>query len=264
MATIRKRKAPDGHAGWAVVTGASSGLGKALAKDLSAAGYPVLLVARRRERLERLRRELEGPSDMLVLDLTERKSVETLCAWMEHVTVSVFVNNAGFGLVGSFDKTDPEVEMNMIRLQVEAVHLLSKAAIRRMEAADGGVLLNVASSAGLLPAGPWMSGYYACKSYVASLTQALATECRMRGSPVRIFCLCPGPVRTEFDRVALVKNSRPGISAQRCADYAMRAMHGHRVLIIPGFCVRLGLLIARLTPRGLMNRLTGWFQRRKL
>ena len=112
---------------------------------------------------------------------------------IEKLPVGILINDAGFGDCGSFLETDADKEMQMIDVNVKAMHLLMKLMLRRMEKQEGGYILNVASSAGLLPAGPYMATYYATKAYIASLTRAVALELKQRGSRVYVGALCPGP-----------------------------------------------------------------------
>ena len=152
---------------YAVITGASSGIGMAFARQLAAEGYRLVLVARRENRLQALAEELKksGTESMVITaDLSEKEACYRLMQQLEPVPVGILINNAGFGDCGSFLETDAETEMQMIDVNVKAMHLLMKLMLRRMEKQEGGYILNVASSAGLLPAGPYMATYYATKA----------------------------------------------------------------------------------------------------
>ena len=200
---------------YAVITGASSGIGMAFARQLAAEGYRLVLVARRENRLQALAEELKksGTESMVITaDLSEKEACYRLMQQLEPVPVGILINNAGFGDCGSFLETDAEKEMQMIDVNVKAMHLLMKLMLRRMEKQEGGYILNVASSAGLLPAGPYMATYYATKAYMASLTRAVALELKQRGSRVYVGALCPGPVNTEFNEVANVEFALAGIT----------------------------------------------------
>jgi len=152
----------------------------------------------------------------------------------------------------------------MVDVNVTAQHVLLKYVLHRMQAEGGGSILNVASAAGLLPGGPYMSGYYATKAYIASLTRGVAEELREGKSPVYVGCLCPGPVDTEFNAVADVSFALPGISAEYCVDYALRMMEKKRTVIIPGWQMQLAVLGGRFLPDALTVRLTGAQQKKKL
>ena len=155
---------------YAVITGASSGIGMAFARQLAAEGYRLVLIARRENRLQALAEELNksGTESMIITaDLSEKEACYRLMQQLEPVPVGILINNAGFGDCGSFLETDADKEMQMIDVNVKAMHLLMKLMLRRMEKQEGGYILNVASSAGLLPAGPYMATYYATKAYMA-------------------------------------------------------------------------------------------------
>ena len=188
----------SGRKNYALITGASSGIGMEFARRLSLEGYPLILIARRRDRLEALRRELGTECLLLPADLARREDLIRLCEDLVGRRIDIFINNAGFGVSGPFKATEIAREVGMIDVNVTAQHVLFKYVLHRMEAEGGGAILNVASSAGLFPAGPYMAGYYATKAYMASLTRAVAEELRQAKSPVYVSCLCPGPVNTEF------------------------------------------------------------------
>ena len=203
---------------YAVITGASAGIGAEFARRLSAKGFPLVLVARRRDRLERLAKELKTDCVVMEADLSREEECYRVMDQLRERKVGIFINNAGFGDCGRFVETDLAKEMDMVQLNVKALHILMKLMLQKMQKAGTGYILNVASSAGLMPAGPYMATYYATKSYVTSLTQAVARELRESGSRVYVGCLCPGPVDTEFNSVAGVEFALKGISAGYCAD----------------------------------------------
>ncbi len=252
---------------YAVVTGASSGIGRAFARQLAGEGYTLLLVARRRERLTTLAQYLKEQgcdSEVFPADLSQTSECYRLVDALADKWIGVFINNAGFGDCGCFLDTDEEKELEMIDVNVKAMHLLTKLVLRKMEEQKKGALLNVASSAGLIPAGPYMAAYYASKAYVASLTQALAQELKEKGSSVYVGALCPGPVNTEFNDVANVEFALPGIPAESCAAYALKMMKKRKVVIIPTFRMKAAIFAVRLVPRSLYVGITGHQQRKKL
>jgi len=251
---------------WAVITGASSGIGAELARLLSKRGYGIVLVARRRERLEELAAKLDGPSRIITADLGQTDECDRVMSEVADLDVSVFVNNAGFGDCGTFATTDEAKELQMIDVNVRALHLLTKRAVQLFQARGAGRVLNVASSAGLMPGGPYMATYYATKAYAASLSQAVAQELREQPGcqDIHVSCLCPGPVDTEFNDVANVRFSLPGISAAYCAECAVEGLFANRVLIVPSLRMKAACVLGRLAPRGLAVRIAGQQQRRKL
>lgn len=254
----------DGRRGYALITGASSGIGLEFARQLSLEGHPLILVARRRDRLESLRRELGTECLLLPADLARREDLIRLCEDLVGRKIDIFINNAGFGVSGPFLGTDLMREVNMVDVNVTAQHVLFKYVLHRMEEEGGGSILNVASFAGLFPAGPYMSGYYATKAYMASLTRGVAEELRQGHSQVYVGCLCPGPVNTEFNAVADVVFALPGISAQECVDYALRMMKRRKTMIVPGKEIRAAVLGQRLLPTALTVRLTAAQQKKKM
>ena len=141
------------------------------------------------------------PCRVLPADLERDVDCEALCTVLASERIDLFINNAGFGTCGCFLDTDPEKELSMLRVNVLAMHRLFKFVLKKMDRQGSGTILNVASSAGLLPAGPFMAGYYASKAYVVSLTRGVAEELREQHSPVYVCALCPGPVNTEFKTI---------------------------------------------------------------
>lgn len=233
---------------YAVITGASAGLGAEFAKQLLWQGYRLILVARREERMKELARQLKGGCEIIAADLTKEEECFRVWGQVQDKNITVFINNAGFGECGGFVESSLGKELDMIQLNVKAVHLFTKLALEKMKEKNRGYILNVASFAGLMPAGPYMAAYYATKAYVTSLTRAIAEELRENGSQIYIGCLCPGPVKTEFNRVANVKFATPQISAGGCVRYALRQMARRKVVIVPAFWMRGALFMGRFLP----------------
>lgn len=249
---------------YAVITGASSGIGTEFAKRLAKEGYKLVLVARRKERLEQLAQELDTECMILTADLSDLNECKRIMKELDSVEIEVFINNAGFGYCGETLSVETETELNMIDLNVKAMHLLAKLALDKMMPNDKGYVLNVASSAGLLPAGPYMSAYYATKAYVTSYTRGIAEELRRKYSNVYIGCLCPGPVDTEFNKVANVEFALKGISAHYCANYAITQMFKKKITIVPAFKMKVLVVLARFLPSKLYIRIAAKQQRKKI
>lgn len=251
---------------YAVITGASSGIGAEFARRLANEGYHLILVARRRERLMELAEELarQGTdSTIITADLSKKKECLRLMGELDGKKLGIFINNAGFGACGLFADTDLNREMEMINVNVRAMHILTKLALNKMQAQGGGYILNVASSAGLLAAGPYMAAYYATKAYVTSLTRAIAQELKEQGSNVYIGALCPGPVDTEFNKVANVSFALSGITPEKCVDCAIRGMKRRRTLIVPTVTMKTATTMGRLIPQSLCIKMTGMQQKKK-
>lgn len=246
----------------ALVTGASSGIGRDIARNLSKRGFRVILSARRENRLSELKEELSD-AEIVTADLTDEKSCFELYEKVKDENVSVLVNCAGFGIFGEFAQTDLNNELEMIDLNVRSVHILTKLFLRDFKEKNRGYILNVSSSAGLMPAGPYMSTYYATKSYVSSLTTAIAQELKEQGSKVYVGALCPGPVDTEFNTVAGVKFGVKSISSQYCADYAVKKMFERRTIIVPTLTMKASVAAQRFVPRRVMAKITSEIQKKK-
>ena len=231
----------------ALITGASSGIGRDIARELSRQGWRVLLAARRKDRLEELAHELGTPSRLYVCDLSRERDCRWLHARTQEQNVSLLVNAAGFGLYGRFLDASLDRELEMIDVNIRAVHILTKLFARDFDARGEGRILNVASAAGFFP-GPLLSTYYATKNYVVRLSEALAEELRVSGSPVTVSCLCPGPVDTEFNDVAGAQFGVKPMTSAEVARIAVRGTLRGQLLIIPGLSTRAGLAAGRLVP----------------
>ena len=253
---------------WAIITGASSGIGKAFAIALARKGYDLVLIARRENLLKSLGNALEKNCRIqyrvLTADLSDAQAVRECYEQIKDLDIEFFINNAGFGDAGFFMDTDLEKELSMIDVNIRAVHIFTKLMLRYFSKRGGGHLLNVASSAGLLPAGPYMATYYATKAYVCSLTRAAAREVKKRGLDIYVGCLCPGPVDTEFNLVANVRFALPGIRADECVAYALKEMKEKQIVIVPGNAIRLAVFAQRLIPQSWTIALTGRQQEKKM
>ena len=253
---------------YAVVTGASAGIGVHLAQELAKRGYGLVLVARREERLkvlaERLKQQYDTTCRVIPCDVSVTEECYRLAVALEDITVEVFVNNAGFGDCNPFLQGDLTKELDMIDVNVKAVHTLTKLMLQKMQETNKGYILNIASSAGLIPAGPYMATYYATKSYITSLTQAIAQELKEAKNNIYVGCVCPGPVDTEFNQVANVEFALPGISAEYCAKYSVKKMFQRKTVIIPTLTMKLALFGVRLLPRKWYIAITARQQKKKL
>ena len=247
----------------ALITGASSGIGRDMARYLAQMGWDLILVARREDRIKELKKELNNVEvRCIVTDVGRKEDCYALYETVKEETIDMLINNAGFGLAGEFVKTDLDTELNMIDVNVTAVHILTKLFLRKFAKRDSGIILNVASSAGFMP-GPLLSTYYATKNYVLRLSEAIYEELRQKGSHVHISVLCPGPVNTEFNDVAKVKFAVDGISSEMCARTAIDGALKGKLVIIPGLMMKAGLFLRRFAPEKLLLKLAYGFQKRK-
>lgn len=262
------RQAPaETEPGWsgrpaAVVTGASSGIGRELALLIAQGGCDVVLIGKDPERLASLDRMLHHrygrESIILPIDLsrpTGAQEVYDQCSRLS-IVPEILVNNAGYGLYGPFADLGTDAQLGMIQLNITTLTHLTRLFLPEMIARHRGFVLNVASTAAFQP-GPLMAGYYASKSYVVSLTIALAQE--LKGSGVTASVLCPGPTRTEFHQRAGMKHTRVGsvafTSARDVAKAGYEGLLKRKTVIIPGFFNKVGALGVRLLPMTLAAKL---------
>jgi uncharacterized protein len=252
-----------------VITGASAGIGVALARVFARNGHELALVARREDRLLSLADEIAATGArkpiVIVADLSHSGASQAIGEALaaNGAEPQFMVNNAGFGLVGLASARDRDEQLAMIDLNVRVLTELSLAFVESLERHHGG-LLNVGSMAGFLP-GPGMAVYYATKAYVLSFSEALHSELKPRG--IRVTVLCPGPVPTEFaDRAGISGGLAPGIltqSAERVAAAGYRGlMRGDRT-VVPGLANKLIVFLVRIVPRRLLLRLVDSRQTRR-
>lgn len=248
----------------ALITGASSGIGKEFAIYLSELGFDLILVARDKEKLEELQKSLKTTVKIVIVDLVSEKKVKELYMLTKNENIDLLINNAGFGLYGDYLEADLLKELDMIELNIKAVHILTRMFLKDMTKKNRGYILNVASSAGLLKGGPLMSTYYATKAYVTSFTLAISEELRRNKSKVKVSVLCPGPVKTNFNKVAGVRFNISSLSARYVARYAIDSIiHNNKLIIIPGFKVKMGIFFSRFVSVKKLLKITYNIQKRK-
>jgi len=256
--------------GTALVTGASSGIGLELAKLFAADRYDLVVVARRRDRLEALAREVTDRHgvrcEVMVADLATTGAPASVVRRLEDaaLTVDILVNDAGFGALGRFAAMDVEAARRMIQVNVTALTELTRLLLPGMLARRSGRILNVASTAGFAP-GPLMAVYCATKAYEISLSEALAEEVRGRGVTVTV--LCPGPTRTEFQSVAGMASARlfklPGVmDAAPVARAGYRGLMAGKRMVVPGWSNRVLPFAIRFSPRGMVSRVSRFLQQK--
>ncbi|HBU11446.1 MAG TPA: ketoacyl reductase [Clostridiales bacterium] len=237
----------------ALVTGASSGIGRAIATRLAADGHDLIVTARREERLLALKQELDADVEIVPADLSREEECFALFDRVKDQPFDILINNAGLGVFGAFQKTDLTRELGMLRVNITAMHILMKLCLEKFAGQDRGYILNVASSAAFLP-GPLFSGYYASKAYVLRLSQAVREELRREKSNVYIGAFCPGPIATEFGQAADVKKGFTGVPLSCAADYAVRMMYKRKAVIIPGATMKLARVLDKILPDGVLAR----------
>ena len=251
----------------ALITGASSGIGRDMARILNNLNYDIIITARNEESLKELKKELNEKNnnkvDIYLADLS--KEEECLKIYNEvkekYQNIDLLINNAGFGLCGKMINTDLETEMKMIDTNIKAVHILTKMFLKDMVQRDSGRILNVASVAAFM-AGPLMATYYASKNYVLRFSQAIKEELKKDKSNVKISVLCPGPVNTNFNKVANVKFALKSLSSEYVAKYAINKTLKGKFLIIPGW--KITRLLSKISPDTISTKICYHMQSKKI
>ncbi|MFA5741805.1 MAG: SDR family oxidoreductase [Candidatus Izemoplasmatales bacterium] len=247
----------------ALVTGASSGIGKAIAEELAKKKINLFLVARRQAELDEIKVSLESRYGIKVFVKTFDLSTEANCFALfeacKNDQLEIVINNAGFGCIGLFENIELDTELKMLRLNIMSVHILTKLFVRSMKQ---GVILNVASMAGFIPT-PNMAAYAASKAYVYNFSEAINHELKRTKKKVRVLSLCPGPVNTNFANVAGAKTEFKGMSAEKCARIAVRGIERHRHHIIPGLGMKLIKFFVRFLPLGIILPMAFMIQSKK-
>ena len=249
-----------------LLTGASSGIGRDMAKILNDKKYDLILVARDEEKLNSVKNELEKEEkgnkiETISMDLSIEENCKKLCEKVKDI--DILINNAGFGDCGDFTKTDLEKDIKMIKTNIIAYHILTKEYLKQMKEKNKGKILNVASIAGFMP-GPLMATYYATKAYVVRLSEAIREELKKEKSNIKISILCPGPVNTNFNKVANVKFKIREANSFDVAKYAIEKMEKGKFYIIPGLDVKLAKIGAKIFPTNLVAKVAYMVQRRKI
>ena len=239
----------------AIVTGASSGIGKDIAIELAKRNYDLVLVSRDIDKLNKVKEQINNVQvEVISKDLSIEQNCIDLYEQLKNEKIDILVNNAGFGLFGEFSEAPLEKELSMIKTNIIAMHILTKLFLQKMKRENSGYILNVASIAGFMP-GPLMSAYYASKAYVVRLTQAIKEELKKEKSNVKVGILCPGPVDTNFNNVAGVKFSLKALSSKYVANYAVKKVLKNRFYIVPGIQIKVVRFFAKIIPDSIMAKM---------
>lgn len=249
---------------YTLITGATSGIGYAIAKIYAERGENLILVARRRAILEDFQRQYANV-EIVEMDLAEPENAKKLFELTENHgwQVGRLINNAGFGVFGDFAETDLEREISMVNLNIQTLMILTKLYLQPMKARNQGEILNVSSIAGEMP-GPQMAVYYATKAFVTSFSKALGYE--LKDTKVKISVLAPGTTATEFEKAANLENSKlfDRLKVQSAAEVAQYAVeHLGKPMIIPNWLNKLLVFSSRFAPDWLLLRVVAEIQRRK-
>ena len=246
----------------AIITGASSGIGREIALYLSDLGYDIVVVARNERALRDIQKMAKTKVEVVSMDLTDRANAWKLHEMYKNEPIEILVNNAGFGVHGPVTETNLEKDLDLIDLNITALHILTKLFLGDMKKRNLGYILNVSSVAGFMP-GPLMAEYYASKNFVLSYTKAIYTELKKEGSDVHICALCPGPTRTNFNKVAQVEFKTRSYNADYVAEYGINKMFEEKLVIVPGLKMKFVHLASKLLPSRLMSRMAYTIQKRK-
>lgn len=254
----------------ALVTGASSGIGRDISIELAERGYDIIAVARNFQRLNDLKKEIEQnfterKVHIKTCDMSSKEQCKNLYNDVKKTfgNIDILVNNAGFGLCSEFTEADLDKEISMIETNITGLHILMKLFLKDMVEKNSGYIMNVASIAGFMP-GPLMATYYATKAYVFRLTQSIQEELNKMGLDVKVCLLCPGPIRTNFLNIANVKFKTKLMSKEYVAKYAIDNMFKGKKIIIPGIqnkCIR---FLSKITPDKLIAKIIYNMQEEKV
>lgn len=247
----------------ALITGASSGIGRDIAKELAKKGFDLILVARNINKLNEVKNSIQNVNVKIIqMDISIYENCKKLYAQVENEEIDILINNAGFGVFGKFDETDLDKEIQLINTNIIAVHALTKLFLQYMKKRNKGYILNVSSIAGFMP-GPLMASYYSSKSYVVRLSESIRQELKKDKSNVKIGILCPGPVNTNFNNVANVKFNSKSLTSEYVAKYTVNKMLKNKFYIIPGTQIKALRIITKIVPDNIISKFSYKAQERK-
>lgn len=244
-----------------LLTGASSGMGRDMAKYLSSFNYKLILVSKDKKNLDKIFKDDKNVIATYGYDLTKEEECIELYKKVKEENIDILINNAGFGDAGKFFETNLNKEIDMINLNIKAYHILTKLFLKDFIKKDHGRILNVASMAGLMP-GPYMATYYATKNYVVSLSLAIYEELKKDNSNVKISLFCPGPVDTNFNNVADVKFNIASLTSDYASKIAIDGMFKNKLIIVPPN-MKLNRILLKILPVKLILDINSQIQERK-
>ena len=244
----------------ALVTGASSGIGKEIAKKLSSMGYDLILVSRDIDKADF--KDIKTKYTLIKADLSKKEEVINLYEKTKSDKIDILINNAGFGLFGEFNELDLKEELDMINLNIIGLHILTKLFLNDFIKRDSGYILNV-SSVAAFSSGPLMATYYSTKAYVLRLTTSIHEELKKRKSNVKISVLCPGPTDTNFNKRANVKFKLKSATSKYVSDYAIKKMFKGKLIIVPILYMKTIVFLNRFVPTKLSSKISYKIQSKK-
>lgn len=244
----------------ALITGASSGIGKYIALYLNDLGYELYLVSKSKKELDRAFKDIKGTITTMELDLSKEENCISLYEQLKDKNIDILVNNAGFGDAGNFSETNLNKELDMINVNIKAYHILMKKFLQDFTKRGYGRILNVASMSGFMP-GPYMATYYATKSYIIKISLAIYQELKEMNSNVKISIFCPGPVKTNFTKKAHVHFNINSLSAEEAAKIAINGMFKNKLIILPNN-MKINYFLTRLVPIKLLLAISALIPKR--
>lgn len=247
----------------ALITGASSGIGRDLAIDLAKRGYDLIIVSRREDKLLEIKEMLNVDVQVIPLDLGKKENCYYLFNLLKNQDIDILINNAGFGYLGEFKDMKTDKIENMIDLNVTSLTILFNLFLGEFTKRNNGFILNVASSS-VYTFGPLMSEYYATKSYVYQLTRSVSEELRQSKSKVKVSVLCPGPVKTEFNETANANNCGSAYKSDYVAKYALNKMFKGKKVVVPGIKIKIRKFFAKFVSEKWLLRVGYLFQKKKI
>ncbi|MCF7924060.1 MAG: SDR family oxidoreductase [Candidatus Izimaplasma sp.] len=244
----------------ALITGASSGIGKELAIQLANKNYDLILIARRLDRLKEIKNSLSNVSVTIKqVDLTNNNQLNDLLKYLENKSIDLFINNAGYGIVNESITTPVENELNMIDLNIVSLHRLTKFALNSMKK---GKIVNISSLAAFLPS-PKIASYAATKSYVYYYSEAINYELKKSKKDLSVLTVAPGPVKTEFNDVAQANQKLKGMNVKTCVKIIIKGIDKNKSLIIPGFKMKIIYHLLKFIPKKLILNMSYRIQSKK-
>ena len=244
----------------ALITGASSGIGRDIARILSNKGYELILVARNKKRLLNLKKELKTKSKIILMDLSNIENCKKL--YNQEKDIDLLVNNAAVGYYGYFSNIDLDKQLQEINTNIISYHVLMRLYLKDMIEKDSGKILNVASLVGFMP-GPLSATYNSTKAYIVRISEAIREEIKNLNSKVQISILCPGPVKTNFFKSSNLQVNNKGADSMEIAKYAVKELEKGKFYIIPGFNIKIAKYFGHLLPDKLLAKICIKSQERK-
>lgn len=247
----------------ALVTGASSGIGFEISKELSKMGYNIIAVGQKFEKLNKLKNECSSDVKIEVINLSNVDSCKELVSRYKDTDIDILVNSAGIGAIGKFENIPLDNELDMININIVALHILLKGFLEKMVKRNYGYILNVSSSAAYAP-GPLMASYYSTKSYVYKLSRSISIELKKKKNNIYVGVLCPGPVDTNFNSRLNIKFSVNPVSAEYVAKYSINKMFKKKEVIVPGLKTKFGIFFSKIIPESILGKFIYNMQYKKM